>query len=408
MSNRISVCMAFYNDFDFIDDAVSLIEGMVDEIIVVDGPYGYAIESLNFMGEYYDEDNPPAELETLRNHPKVKYFYDVWENEITKRAFGYAACDGDIILVLDADELMDLNLASIAQFIESQYAAARLDILALVRGDVVMGPPHQVVRLFKRSMISPLAHIDYLGCVGVDMKAPNMTVVFGSPVGTCYHPSLMRSLKGHVVKGAFYGSLHQNVHGTRHPFLEATGCESFDQILASAPSDVLREVSVRSGLSSMNAPDSWVLSRKSSFNERLDPVVESHEPMMSSRSLDPDSPTPLLTGIASIRYLPELKPDLDYEITLSVTNAQITGVQIHELHFGVPNSENQIQYGLLVPGDSGELGSFERQEPHLERYQITTTNPPQGTFARLLSITACAETGMLGSLESVTIRHLGQ
>src|SRR5689334_1281089 len=82
----ISLLMVVYNDFDWIEDVIMLLDPFVSEILIVDGPYQPLVSALNESGLLYDEPHKPTKLSVLiSSNSKVRYHYGVWAHEGAKR-----------------------------------------------------------------------------------------------------------------------------------------------------------------------------------------------------------------------------------------------------------------------------------------------------------------------------------
>ena len=87
---KISAYTILYYDTQFLETIYNNIEKYIDEFIIVDGPYSYAIETLKKYNLFYDENSRPAELLSLiEKFPKIKYHYKIFQKEEEKRMYGY-------------------------------------------------------------------------------------------------------------------------------------------------------------------------------------------------------------------------------------------------------------------------------------------------------------------------------
>ena len=96
---KISVYTILYYDTQFLETIYNHIEKYIDEFIIVDGPYSYAIETLKKYNLFYDENSRPAELLSLiEKFPKIKYHQQL---NITIKSFKKRKKKGctDIIIV---------------------------------------------------------------------------------------------------------------------------------------------------------------------------------------------------------------------------------------------------------------------------------------------------------------------
>ena len=118
---KISVYTILYYDTQFLETIYNHIEKYIDEFIIVDGPYSYAIETLKKYNLFYDENSRPAELLSLiEKFPKIKYHYKIFQKEEEKRMYGYNNCKNDYVLLVDTDEFINLNLDNILYFMKNR------------------------------------------------------------------------------------------------------------------------------------------------------------------------------------------------------------------------------------------------------------------------------------------------
>ena len=178
---KISVYIILYFDLDFLHDIISKIYHFVDEIIIVDGPYNYCLDTLKELNLLYNEDNKPEELVKILNDysAKIKYFYDVWENEKEKRMFGYKECSNELVLLVDGDEFFVFDFDRLKKFIESDkivggFYTYNMNRINMTFNDSTTTTPKKFV-LFKKNFFTPLEHLSYLWLVGVtDLKEKNI------------------------------------------------------------------------------------------------------------------------------------------------------------------------------------------------------------------------------------------
>ena len=86
MNNKISAYTILYYDLQFYESIIKNIYNYVDEIIIIDGPYSYAIDTLKKFNLFYDEKNKPQIINNLLNkYNKIKYFYKIFDNEENKK-----------------------------------------------------------------------------------------------------------------------------------------------------------------------------------------------------------------------------------------------------------------------------------------------------------------------------------
>jgi len=117
---KISVYTILYHDLQFYEDIVQSLYHIVDEFIIIDGPYSYAIDTLKKLNLFYDEPNKPSQMNMLiQKYNKIKYKYVICNTEEEKRMIGYNTCANDIVLLVDTDEFLIIDSKKINNFINN-------------------------------------------------------------------------------------------------------------------------------------------------------------------------------------------------------------------------------------------------------------------------------------------------
>jgi hypothetical protein len=210
--NKISIYIILYYDLDFLEDILDNIINYVDEIIIIDGPYKYCIESLTQFNLLYNENNKPDTLNYILNkyNNKIKYYYNIWENEKEKRIFGYSKCNNDIILLVDCDEFFIFDINNINNFINSNKYVGGFNINNMCRININFDDETQKYIMFKKKYINENQHLSYTWLVGVDdiedKNINNMEINYS--LGKIYHQTLNRNKKNNIIKYIFYISLY--------------------------------------------------------------------------------------------------------------------------------------------------------------------------------------------------------
>jgi hypothetical protein len=204
---RISVAISIYNDFDFLVDAIERVYELADEIVILDGPFDYCVPLLKYFDLYYME--APEPLRRIIQLPKVRYRYGSFENERVKRIALYEMCRFDLVMLLDADELVvDFNRDELEKFWQSEKEVACASFKNLVRSNCLIGLPTQKFIFFKRKNISPAEHLNYTWLVGVEQQEPRQELMYPQPLMDVAHLTLMRSVHSNLVKYCFYSRLY--------------------------------------------------------------------------------------------------------------------------------------------------------------------------------------------------------
>ena len=117
---KISAYTILYYDLQFYEDIIKNLYNDVDEFVIIDGPYSYAVDTLKKFNLFYDENTKPDELNKLiKKYPKIKYKYVICDTEEEKRKIGYNTCSNDLVLLVDTDEFLNINTEKINTFINN-------------------------------------------------------------------------------------------------------------------------------------------------------------------------------------------------------------------------------------------------------------------------------------------------
>lgn len=202
----ISGAICLFNDFDFLEDCINKIYNMVDEIIIVDGPYKYCLPILNILGLDCSENNNI--LINIKNKEKIKYYYDIYDNEKEKRIFLYNKCNYDIIWLIDSDEILkEFNKEEFDLFCKSDKSVSGFTFYNMIRTDAIINRPTFKNMFFKRNNINSIEHLNYIWLVGIKQEPMDQSKLYLPPIGSIYHLTLMRTRIFNAVKYCFYTRL---------------------------------------------------------------------------------------------------------------------------------------------------------------------------------------------------------
>jgi hypothetical protein len=209
IKEKISCYISFYYDYDFLEDIINELDNYVSEIILVDGPYSYCVDTLKKFDLFYEHTNKPIEIDNIiKKNYKIKYFYDIWDNEKDKRMFGYEHCTKDIVILADADEFYYFDNNNLINFINSNYSVAGFDIYNMNRHNIYF-EKNKISRIYKKNTINSHQHLSYTWLVGVsNLEKQNIDYIYTNKVGTIYHQTLNRNKIGNIIKYIFYVSLY--------------------------------------------------------------------------------------------------------------------------------------------------------------------------------------------------------
>jgi hypothetical protein len=220
----VSVVIQFFEDFDFIERVVERL-AWVDEIVVNDGPFQFTRELLEpLVGR--DLAQPSARAAGLfallgrRLGVPIHYHYGVFADEREKRIHGYGLANGDVVLSVDADELLLLEREAVERFWASGAVVAYFDCVNFTYLNLVGGKAGTPLLArkpfaFKRAAITADHHLDYLWLVGVEQQAVASEDVLPEALCGGAHLTAVRSPYGASIKFGFYACLYYHLHGDR-------------------------------------------------------------------------------------------------------------------------------------------------------------------------------------------------
>lgn len=220
----VSVVIQFFEDFDFIERVVERL-AWVDEIVVNDGPFQFTRELLEpLVGRDLAQPSPRAAglfaLLSRRLGVPIRYHHGVFAGERDKRIHGYGLATGDVVLSVDADELLLLDRQATEHFWASPAVVASFDCVNFTYLNLVCGKPGSplVARkpfAFKRGAITAEHHLDYLWLVGVEQAAVASNDFLPEALCGGAHLTTVRSAYGASIKFGFYNCLYFHLHGER-------------------------------------------------------------------------------------------------------------------------------------------------------------------------------------------------
>lgn len=238
---KISACVVVYQDPDIMRAALRAIEPVVDQIVVVDGPYEWLLPFLprRQRGGWQSDDATLGVIDEFSPTGKVKYLSGVWKNELAKREFAFDACDHDVVYLVDADEIHRLDDREVERFLSSGKGIAGLASPLLVTDAVVVGQSAETCdamkpMIFRKDRISAAGHLGALWLVLPEAERNSLPEfpheeVWQSPVGINYHLSLMRTLETSVQRARFY--IFNWIRGENIlPWLRGRPLESLDEL----------------------------------------------------------------------------------------------------------------------------------------------------------------------------------
>jgi len=208
---KISVYTILYYDLQFYEDIIKYLYDFVDEFIIVDGPYAYAIDTLKKLNLFYDESNKPCELnKIINNYPKIKYKYVICDNEEEKRIIGYNMCSNNLVLLVDTDEFLNINIPNLNAFINNPNKfVCCSNIYNMCDYNINFNDLTKKFIFFKKTKISALEHLDYTWLVGCKQNNKIISYMSFDPFGLIYHFTLNRNKQNNIIKFIFYVLLYK-------------------------------------------------------------------------------------------------------------------------------------------------------------------------------------------------------
>jgi hypothetical protein len=272
MNDKISVYTILYYDLQFYEDIIKNIYDIVDEFIIVDGPYNYAVDVLKRFNLYYDETTKPSEITTLLNkYPKIKYTYDIYENEEAKRIKGYNLCSNNIVLLVDTDEFITLDVAKMNDFINTKDKYVRCcKIYNMCDYNINFNPLTEKYILFKKEKISALDHLNYTWLMYCKTGEKIQKYMCFDEVGLIYHQTLCRNKFNNIIKFLFYILVYHKTHN--NPLNILDGYDN-NTLFKSLSIDEILNIFIHSRLDSINIPlvyDCNILSKIPDENKLID------------------------------------------------------------------------------------------------------------------------------------------
>lgn len=211
---KVSAYLSIYNDWDILEETLKSVAGYIDELVVVDGAYEWMEGFVSNLG--WNPARSHDELYTIIERSGIPYrsISKTWKNEVEKRIAGYAACDGDYVWRIDADEIYFYHEGQLDKFYESGMAVAEMEMPMylspeyIVKDNNLSKLPCQCF-IFNRALISPELHLNYLWLVLTldelplgSQKTPFR--VYERPIAFNAHLTNFRSTKTSIVRGSFY------------------------------------------------------------------------------------------------------------------------------------------------------------------------------------------------------------
>ena len=219
-----SAYMIGHCDDDFLEQAIESIIDRVDELIFVDGAYEWVAPFFASAGVDPSSSWPSTHAILAKFGDKIKYFSGLWADELHKRSFAWSQCNGDIIIRIDADEILDFDDDEFAAFMMSDKGVAQTEIPFMLtasserlKADLTLTP--RLCAIFKASHFrSPLQHCSYLWLILTEAERQRCgpmepQFVYEPAVMRTAHLTGMRTPRTAVNRARFYSLQYVRVTG---------------------------------------------------------------------------------------------------------------------------------------------------------------------------------------------------
>lgn len=252
MAPKTSAYLSVFDDWQLLGAAIASIAPRVDEIVVVDGAYRWMAPFLQAVGRDPSQSDPRVREALAPFESKLRWINQLWDNEMHKRAAGYAACSHRYIYRVDADEVLFFDEAALERCFAGAAAVAEMAMPIVVAPGLIRGEPgHRVERqglLFDRGQISPVEHLAYLWLVltpeeRAQVGSPEPGRVFAEPIAFNAHLTHWRPPDSAVARARFYvlNYLRQGAPVHLAPGFNYTEAAGFDGFLRAVPAETLTQ-----------------------------------------------------------------------------------------------------------------------------------------------------------------------
>ncbi len=321
---NISALICIDQDIEYLPLVLEQIYDLVEEIVIIDGPYRWVSEF--YVGLPFVTSAPTPHVEfrgsPLLSHKKVRYEHREWENEQQKRAYGYDICTCEFVLVIDSDELIVFLEDELDYFMLSSDPIAKLDVFSLGRTyariefpvenieEVRTNPdiPHECYRLFRKSALNGVDHLPYLQVLSIPpappLPQPDREVLHPVPIGTIYHLSVMRTGTSNLFKYRFYVAANNVTNNWTDSILTSGKWANYSEMLRDITLDEYSALLMRGRSDSLRCPDQRVVTHYSGLPERFAAHIRYADDVFDEFGTSLDKPLPLLEKNRTFFHLP--------------------------------------------------------------------------------------------------------
>jgi hypothetical protein len=204
---KISAYISYFYDFDMLMFCLERIYGLVDEIIIIDGPFKYITGDLDKLNIPYHMTQ--EQLDSLKTRfSNIRYEADIWNDEFEKRRYSFDLCSHDLVLMIDTDEMIDLKLEDFEDIKSGNFGSASIQFLNLCQFGFCFDKSKKAKKniIFNKNLVSADDHLDYMWIAGYKKK-PTTQKIKRNCNSQVYHYSLYRPMRSLMMKYLFYSTL---------------------------------------------------------------------------------------------------------------------------------------------------------------------------------------------------------
>jgi hypothetical protein len=210
---RASAYLSIFDDWQLLAPSIASIYDRVEEIVVVDGAYRWMAPLFAAEGRDPRRSLPEVYAALAPFAAKLRVIPGLWENEVDKRAAGYAACAERYIFRIDADEVLFFDDEEIERFRASPHGVAEMRMPIALAPGLIRTRPGKPVEcqsfLFDRERIGPREHCAYLWLVlpaaeRAALPAHRPAMVHQTPIATNAHLTQWRPPRTAINRARFY------------------------------------------------------------------------------------------------------------------------------------------------------------------------------------------------------------
>lgn len=167
---KFSAYLSIYNDWDLLAASLRSIAPYIDELVVVDGAYGWMVPYLERLGVDPERSEARVYQALAESGIPFRLISGLWVNEIDKRRAGFTACSHRYVMRIDADEIFHLDHAALDDFVNSHAIVGEMANPTYVAPGFVLGDSRKVDLprtgfLFDRNKVTADIHLNYIWLV---------------------------------------------------------------------------------------------------------------------------------------------------------------------------------------------------------------------------------------------------